>query len=290
MAMRSIVLCAAVSAAYSSQFRLEGRAYASQEAFIKSGRRCGTADLSKEKRERVERETGEHFRALSSSNSSRELQAIRNIPTYFHVLRSAGGAYPVSSATINNQMNVLNAAYMPRGFRFTLINTSNTYNTAWSNMGPGSAAEEAAKNRLRIGGKGDLNIYTANPGGGYLGWAYYPSDYVMIPKLDGVVVLWSSLPGGTAAPYNGGDTVVHEVGHWLGLAHTFEGGCFLGDNVADTPAESSPAWGCPVGRNTCPSAGLDPIRNFMDYSDDACMNTFTAGQANLMKVQAAFYR
>jgi hypothetical protein len=67
-------------------------------------------------------------------------------------------------------------------------------------MGPGSAAEEAAKNRLRIGGKGDLNIYTANPGGGYLGWAYYPSDYVMIPKLDGVVVLWSSLPGGTAAP------------------------------------------------------------------------------------------
>ncbi|MCA9730449.1 MAG: zinc metalloprotease, partial [Candidatus Eisenbacteria bacterium] len=109
--------------------------------------------------------------------------------------------------------------------------------------------------------------------------------------LHGVVVLYSSLPGGTAVPYDEGDTGTHEVGHYLGLDHTFANGCSApGDGVADTPYEASPAFGCPVGRDTCSQAGLDPIFNFMDYTDDACMDEFTPNQATLMQNSVAVYK
>jgi hypothetical protein len=214
------------------------------------------------------------------------------IDVYFHVVYNAStGAGNISDQMINSQMTVLNNAFDDWGWTFRMVSVDRTPNTNWFNGCYGSY-ETAMKSALRQGSADDLNIYTCNPSNGILGYATFPSSYQSAPLKDGVVLLHSSLPGGNAAPYNEGDTGTHEVGHWMGLYHTFQGGCNgSGDYVSDTPAERSAAYGCPTGRDTCVNkAGLDPIKNFMDYTDDFCMTQFSAGQDARMDSMFTTYR
>ena len=135
-------------------------------------------------------------------------------------------------------------------------------------------------------------MYVSTPGGGLLGWATFPSSYDGNPVNDGIVVLGGTLPGGEVRYYNGGDTATHEVGHWLGLYHTFQGGCRgQGDYVSDTPAVRSPNSGCPIGIDSCrKQAGLDDVTNYMDYTYDSCMDHFTNGQVTRAYEQSLIHR
>jgi hypothetical protein len=269
---------------------LSGAAFAQEQLSI----RCMTVEPDEAERGRIDdavRRNGQMRAALGFD------AAVTGgvIDVYFHVITNTSGNGGVSNLQIFEQINVLDNAFAQWGWQFNLVATDRTTNDEWFTAGPGSAEEAQMKNALRRGGARDLNVYTSNPGGGLLGWATFPSSYSSRPKDDGVVVLFSSLPRGSAKPYNLGDTGTHEVGHWMGLYHTFQGGCSSkqGDLVSDTPSERSPAFGCPVGRDSCKGAkapGLDPIENFMDYTDDACMDRFSAGQDARMDAQFTTYR
>ncbi|WP_433389040.1 zinc metalloprotease [Micromonospora sp. KLBMP9576] len=219
------------------------------------------------------------------------------IPVVVHVIQEnstrTGGNIPDSM--INSQINVLNQSFggatggAATGFSFQLQSINRVTNPSWYPIVQGSSAERSMKSSLRTGGKNTLNIYLGELSDDLLGWATFPTR--RLSSTDGVVVLNESLPGGTATNYNQGDTGTHEVGHWLNLYHTFQGGCSgSGDSVSDTAAEASPAFECPTGRDTCTASGVDPITNFMDYSYDSCMYQFTPGQASRMLTAWNAYR
>jgi hypothetical protein len=223
------------------------------------------------------------------------------IRTHVHVLEKSDGSGGVSRRQVEAQLRVLNAAYAgrtsaaaaPSPFRFTVASVDVTRNDAWYdwNLTPDQMDEDAeakaAKRALHRGGWSDLNIYIASLSDGVLGYATFPHETPL--TLDGLVVYNETLPGGDLAPYNEGDTATHEIGHWLGLFHTFENGCTPpGDHVQDTPyqADGDNVFFCgdtpEFGDDTCPQPGKDPVHNFMSYGDDPCLDRFTHGQVMRM--------
>jgi hypothetical protein len=150
-----------------------------------------------------------------------------------------------------------------------------------------------------------MNMWSVNFGGtavDLLGYAQFPSNGTTTANTDGVVAGYkyfgsnSIYPAGNfSAPYNKGRTMTHEVGHFLGLYHTFQGGCAGenstgGDFCADTPAVATANFGC-TSRNSCPTGASDMIANYMDYTDDTCMNIFTIDQkSRIVSVMNTFPR
>ena len=141
-----------------------------------------------------------------------------------------------------------------------------------------------------------LNIWVCNLVNGVLGYATFPNELAINPELDGLVIGYKyfGVGGTTIAPLNKGRTVTHETGHWLGLYHPCETNCD-NDFVADTPPCEELNYGCPSfphrPNNLCGgNANGEMYMNFMDYVDDACMNTFTYGQAVRMRNQLNTYR
>ncbi|CAD6927130.1 unnamed protein product [Tilletia controversa] len=188
--------------------------------------------------------------------------APRVVQVHVHVI-SSGSKGNISSARIQRQMAVLNSDYSQANYRFKLASTSHTDKAAWY----GTIQDETTpsgldmKKALHRGGKADLNLYVTSLASGLLGYGTFPWF---------LTLAFLSFPH---SPFQG-ETCASNPG----------------DYVSDTPKQRDPTYGCPKSKNTCSSAGADSIHNFMDYSDDACMQKFTAGQVTRLHVVSSKYR
>ncbi len=245
--------------------------------------------VSRTEQEQIAARTAQILKARPTPGNS-----LGDIPVYVHVMIGKGGVGDVTDAQIAAQMDVANQTFggsdpdgrgVRTGVRFQLAGTERIVNNNWHN----DRQSTTYRAQTRQGGKNALNIWIV--GFRYLGVATFPWDYASQPEIDGIRVNFDSLPGGSITNYNLGKTMTHETGHWLGLWHTFQGGCNEpNDEVADTPAQASPTTGCPEGRDSCANPGLDPIHNYMDYSYDGCYYTFTSGQAARIDAMWTAYR
>lgn len=231
------------------------------------------------------------------------------IPVVVHVIRNTSGSLGnLSIARVQSQIARMNSDYAGAGIAGAINTRIKFYlatvdpqgnptngirfynNDTWYNDG-GNYWNSIAWNPQKY-----LNIYT-NAAGGNLGYVpALPSSGSIVGTLaDRVVVFWQAFGDNPSyPPYNLGRSAVHEVGHYLGLYHTFNAGCgttscyTTGDRICDTNQESTAHFGC-APQSTC-GDGPDPIDNFMDYSDDPCMVRFTPEQARRMRCTLLTWR
>lgn len=249
---------------------------------------------------------------MQNNPNANQAEAVITIPVVFHVIYKTS-AQNISDAKLLAQLDVLNKDYArtnadagntPSVFQGVAVNTQiqfclaqrdpsgnttsgirrvSTTTTSFSdndNVKFTSSGGDNAWDATKY-----LNIWVCNLGSGLLGYAQFPGGSA---STDGVVVLYSSVGGpgtpGTATPYHLGRSATHEVGHWLNLRHIWGDANCGSDLVSDTPTQQTSNFGCPTFPHTTCSNGAngDMFMNYMDYTDDACMNMFSAGQASRM--------
>ncbi|CAK4029899.1 Extracellular metalloprotease [Lecanosticta acicola] len=221
------------------------------------------------------------------------------VPVYIHLITTTAKQGTLTQTAATAQVAALNTVYNKYGITFNLQNVTTDANDAWA-VAEGSDMD-ALKAARRYGSYSALNLYFhTDLSGGVLGTCTLPSQ-VTDPKdpsqyvSDGCNVNAATMPGGSMTGYNQGMTAVHETGHWLGLLHTFEGYSCTGDgdSIADTPQQSTSTDGCPTSpvKDSCPAvAGVDLIHNYMDYSSDACYESFTPNQVTRIQSMWQEYR
>lgn len=265
--------------------------------------RCDTFTPPREVADRV-RNQNRDFENMDNVRLFLESSPQVSVPVFFHIITSQAGEGNITDDDVQKQIAALNVAFKSHGFVFALSGITRTSNDVWYRMRSQMPEEAEAKSALARDTSKNLNLYSCRPrnrtGSALLGFATFPWDLAANKSRDGVVIDWTSMPEKSKSDFNKGDTAIHEVGHWLGLYHTFapndtpgRSGCDQpGDEVADTPDEAKPNFtACTVGEvDTCPTPGVDPIDNFMDYSHDRCMNVFTAGQGERMRSLTVQYR
>jgi Pregnancy-associated plasma protein-A len=269
-------------------FKINRGEYPDEHAWIKSGRRCACPTPSPLEMSRVREEVAAVRRAVRARP-----EAVTINVQFTHITDGNRGI--IEEQQRKKQIEVLNKAFSQGGIKFyydpSAVKTVDR--PRWFHMGQNSLEEREAKSELQVPPEYNLNLYTAELQATLLGWARFPFQLAGDRILDGVVVLWSSFPGGEAEPFNMGQTCTHEVGHWLGLYHTFQDGCGGdGDELDDTPSHEAPNEGCPSpGRNgACSAQEQAPIHNYMNYTHDSCMTEFTNGQFDRIKDSIQTYR
>ena len=218
------------------------------------------------------------------------------VPVRWHIVHQ-GERGQLPDSQLKAQMATLNKIYAPTGLQFKTIDVELNDNPAWFGIDIETDAVNEMKASLGKDTERCLNIFTCEPANGILGFAAFPWDLAQAPEIDGVVLHHASLPDAARPlqnwPFDLGMTAVHEIGHWCGLYHTFQDGCEApGDYIEDTPFEAKSAFGCPVHQpSACPGeTRYDPVDNYMDYTDDACMKHFTPQQFQRVRDMVGYYR